>query len=411
MPKNWACFALAYFALSATTFGEDWPGWRGPRGDGTSLEPRPPIHWSKTENIAWQVPIPGTGHSSPVICGERIFLTTCLEPDGRRLLLCLDRRDGHTLWERVVLTTKLERKHKLNSYASSTPATDGKYVFIPFLDETYMRVYCYDFAGNLVWQATPGEFHSVHGFCSSPVLYMDTVIVNGDQDSLAFIVALDKATGKERWRADRPNRTRSYVPPILIEHHGRKQLVLSGSKCVTAYDPDTGKLLWIIDGPTEQFVASLVYLDGLLFLTGGFPELHVLAIRPDGEGNVTKTHIVWRDTKGAGYVPSPIALEKHFFLVNDGGIATCFEAQTGHRCWTHRLGQHHTASPVAGAGLLYFVDDSGTTYVLKAGPNFELVSQNSLGEECYGSPGISQDQLFIRTTRNLYCIGQTRTKR
>ena len=401
------CFCFAVIIWCGLAHAEDWPGWRGPRGDGSSREANLPVHWSKTENVAWKTPIPGKGHSSPIIWGDRIFLTTCLEPDGKRTLLCLDRRDGKLIWERLVLTAKLEDKHKLNSFASSTPATDGKLVFVPFYDPPRMRVYAYDFDGNLVWEVSPGEFHSRHGFCSSPVLYKDLVILNADQDAEAFLVALEKATGNERWRADRPNRTRSYVPPIVIDSGGHKQLVLSGSKCVASYDPDTGKQIWIVDGPTEQFVASMVYLDGLVFLTAGFPEYHLMAIRPDGQGNVTSTHVVWRDTKGAGYVPSPIAYDKYFFVVNDGGIASCWDAKTGHRNWMQRLGEHHSASPVVAGGLLYFPDDNGVMHVLKAGPKFELVARNRLEDECYASPAIANGQIFIRTLHHLYCIGRT----
>jgi outer membrane protein assembly factor BamB len=403
-----SCFNILFLLYSTTVAAEEWPGWRGPRHDGTSLDTHLPVHWSSTENVAWKTPIPGKGHSSPVIWGDRVFLTTCIEQNGNgdRKLLCLDRRNGKLLWEQTVLSAKLEGKHKLNSFASSTPVTDGQHLYVPFCDKPAMRVYCYDFDGNRVWDASPGEFHSVHGFCSSPILYKDMVIFNGDQDAKAYIVALDKATGKERWRADRPNRTRSYVPPIIIDHHGKKQLVLSGSKCVTSYDPDTGKLLWIIDGPTEQFVASMVYLDGLLFLTAGFPEYHILAIRPDGEGNVTKTHIAWRDTVGAGYVPSPIAHDKYFFNVTDQGVAVCLEAQTGERRWQHRLGRHHSASPISSGDLLYFPDDDGGTHVIKAGPAFEVVARNKLDEECYASPAVSHGQIFIRTVGNLYCIGR-----
>src|SRR5262249_21276578 len=248
--------------------------------------------------------------------GDRVFLTTCLENEQQRVLLCLDRRDGKVRWQHVVVTSKLERKHKLNSFASSTPATDGKHVWVTFLEDPNMIVACYDVEGNEVWRTSPGEFHSVHGFCSPPILYKDLLIVNGDQDAKAYLVALEQATGKERWRTDRPNRTRSYCPPLLIDAAGRKQIVLSGSKGVASYDPDTGAQIWLINGPTEQFVASLVFLDGLLFLTAGYPEHHIMAIRPDGAGDVTKTHIVWRDTKYCSYVPSPIAHDRYFFVVS-----------------------------------------------------------------------------------------------
>jgi outer membrane protein assembly factor BamB len=402
-----ACFGIVLILFTTGIRAEQWPEWRGPRGDGTSSETNLPIHWSSTENVCWKVPIPGKGHSSPIVWDDRIFLTTCLENERKRLLLCLDRSDGRLLWQREVLTAKLEPKHSLNSFASATPATDGKHVWVAFLQYPDMQVACYDFEGNKIWQHSPGQFYSIHGFCSSPVLYKDLVILNGDQDAEAWIVALDKATGAERWRADRPNRTRSYCTPLIIDAAGKKQLVLSGSKCVASYDPDTGKQIWIIDGPTEQFVSSLVFTDNVVFLTAGFPTYHLMGIRPDGTGNVTHTHVLWHDKRAADYVPSPIAHGKYVFFVNDNGAAAgCIVAKSGERMWTHRLGRHFSASPVSAGEYLYFLDDDGNTIVLKAGAKFERVSQNGLGEECHASPAISHGQIFIRTVQHLYCIGQ-----
>jgi outer membrane protein assembly factor BamB len=396
-----ACLLL----VAPAGLSEEWPGWRGPRSDGTSTETGLPLHWGKSENIRWKVLIPGKGHSSPIVWGNRIFLTTCTEDSGQRLLLCLDRSDGKVVWQREVIKSRLEAKHALNSYASATPATDGKHIWVTFLDAPDIQIACYDFDGNLVWRRSPGSFQSIHGFCSSPVLYRDMVILNGDQDAEAWIVALDQATGAERWRTNRPNRTRSYCTPLLIDVDGKKQLVLSGSKCVAGYDPDSGRQLWIVDGPTEQFVASLVYTEGVVFVTGGFPTLHVLGIRPDGSGNVTQTHVLWHETRGAGYVPSPIANGHCFFLVTDGGLASCLDAKTGKRHWMERLGRHHSASPVSAGGYLYFTDDDGTTWVLKADPTFQVVSRNTLGEECIASPAVAHGQLFLRTRQHLWCIG------
>jgi outer membrane protein assembly factor BamB len=400
---------LIIFALPGWAQAEEWPAWRGPRGDGSSAERNLPIRWSATENVRWKTAIDGIGHSSPVVFGDRIFLTTCLLKEQQRRLLCLDRRSGAILWQKVVVTAPLERKHSLNSFASSTPATDGKHVWVTFLSNPELITACYDVEGNLAWKKSPGKFFSRHGFCSSPILYKDMVIVNGDQDAEAYIVALDKTTGEERWRADRPNRTRSYCAPLLVEAAGKTQLVLSGSKCVASYDPDTGKQHWLIDGPTEQYVASLVYGEGLFFLTAGFPDFHNMAIRPDGSGNITKTHIVWHEKntipKKASYVPSPIAFDKYFYVVSDVGWLSCFEARTGKRLWLKQLGRHHSASPVLADGRLYFTDDDGITYVLKAGPTFEIVSRNALDDECYASPAISRGQIFIRTKHFLYCLG------
>jgi outer membrane protein assembly factor BamB len=404
--KRLGIIAVALALAAPAARAENWPGWRGPRGDGTSTETGLPLRWSATENVRWKAAVPGTGHSSPVVWGDRVFLTSCREAERQRLLLCYDRRDGSLLWERVVLTAPLEPKHKFNSYASSTPATDGKHVWVSFLDAPRIVVACYDVDGAKVWQKSPGEFHSVHGFCSPPILYQDMVILNGDQDDPgAFLVALDQATGSERWRVPRPG-IRSYCPPLVTRAAGKTQLVLSGANSVASYDSDTGKQLWTLDGPTEQFVASFVYHDGLFFMTGGFPELHFLAIRPDGAGNVTSSHIAWRTQKGAGYVSSPVAWDHHVYVVKDDGVASGFEAATGKRLWMERLGKRHSASPVVADGYLYFTDDAGTTYVLKAGPTFEVVSRNALGEECNASPAVSRGHLFYRTANHLWCIGK-----
>jgi len=406
--KNFIACAIILF-LCEFSWAENWPQWRGPRGDGISSDMNVPVRWSEKESISWKIPIPGKGLSSPVVWGDRIFITTCLEKEQKRLLLCLDRRTGKILWQRTVLTAPLEPKHPLNSYASSTPATDGQYVWVTFLNLPKFEVYCYDFEGNQIWQRSPGEFYSKHGFCSPPILYKDTIILNGDQDAEAYLVSLDKRTGAERWRTDRPNRVRSYCPPLIIESAGRKQFILTGSLCTASYDPDTGKQIWIVDGPTEQYVASMVFLHDIVFLTSGFPEYHVMAIRPDGHGNVTKTHVLWHehcDASKASYVPSPIAHEKYFFLVTDTGFGYCLDAKTGKRLWQHRLGDHHSASPVSGGGWLYFPDDDGTTYVIKGTDKFELVSRNKLAEGCRASPAISDGQIFIRTLGHLYCIGE-----
>ena len=407
---------------------DNWPAWRGPRLDGVPTEKGRfpltwsdkdifvwvptdklpfPIPWVEKKNIVWKSEIPGKGHSSPVIWGDRIFLTSCIEATGERLLICVNRADGAIAWKKTVVSAKLEKKHNLNSFASSTPVTDGKHVWVTFLDPPHIRVACYDMNGERTWMVTPGTFNSPHGFCSSPILYEDLVIVNCDQDKHeAFLVGLEKATGKERWRADRPNRTRSYCVPLLIDAAGKKQMVLSGSLCVASYDPATGKQNWIIQGPTEQYVASLVYDQNILFLTAGFPEFHLMGIKPDGNGDVTTSAVLWHETKGASYVPSPVAQGGLFFVVSDGGLASCFEPTTGKRHWMERLGQHHTASLIGANGYVYFPADDGTTFVLKASRKFEVVHKNALKEECFASPALSDGQIFIRGVKHLYCIGE-----
>ena len=403
------------FALASSAQAENWPGWRGPRGDGSSDEKNVPTKWdgANGENIVWKVEVPGGGHASPVVWGDRIFLASCLEQESDRLLLCLDRRDGKLLWKKSVMKSPLEKKHHLNSYASSTPATDGKLVYVSFLEGSQageakgarMAVAAYDFKGNRQWLVYPGPFSSVHGYCSCPVLFEDKVIVNGDHDGDAYLVALERATGKILWKVPRENKTRSYCTPIIRQIDGRWQMVLSGSKCVASYDPHNGSRHWIIDGPTEQFVASMVYNGDMLFLTAGFPDHHILAIKPDGEGNVTDTHIAWRTTENCSYVPSPIVVGDYFLIVSDEGIGSCYRASSGERLWRQRLGPHYSASLVAAAGLVYFLSDEGVTTIVQPGDKCQQVASNPLGEACYASPAVSQGQIYLRGEKHLYCIG------
>jgi outer membrane protein assembly factor BamB len=398
-----AAFALA--AMSARA--ENWPMWRGPRLDGTSLERDVPVKWSPTENIAWRTELPGGGHASPIVWEDRIFTVTANPQTEERLLVCLDRKNGQILWQQTVLKSPMERKHRENSYASSTPATDGKRVFCTFLDGPEVLIAAYDLDGKPLWQKRPGTFSSVHGFSSTPVLFEGKVIVNCDQDGDGYIVALAQDDGHEVWRTDRPNKTRSYCTPFIRDIGGATEMVLPGSKCVTSYDPRTGKLRWTIDGPTEQFVASMVYNDraNLFFLTAGFPEHHILAIRPGGEGNVTETNIVWRTHEGAAYVPSPIAEGDYCLVVSDLGFAHCFDAKSGNILWKARMGHHH-ASLVSANGLVYFLADNGACNVVRPGPTFDLVATNEIGESTYASPAISNGQIFIRGEKSLFCIGK-----
>lgn len=416
MSSNLKHLWFATTLLATSVFASDWPCWRGAKLDGVSDEKNIPTRWSSgtngTQNIAWKVAIPGWGHSSPVIWGDRVFVTTYVPDGNKRDLLCLDRRSGRTLWDKTVLTSPPEKMNRLNSHASGTVATDGQRVWVAFLQTPNIVIACYDMDGKELWRKSPGTFASKHGFCSSPVLYKDLVILNCDQDDVAWIVACEKNTGVERWRTDRPNRTRSYCTPIIVEAAGKTQMVLSGSKCVASYDPATGKQHWLMDGPTEQFVASPVFAEGIFFITGGFPERHFVGIRPDGTGNISQTHIAWHnklDAKIVSYVPSPIVCGPYFFVVSDMGHASCLEAKTGKSLWQEKLGRHHWPSPVRAGNLLYFLDDDSNTHVVKAAPKFERVATNPLGEEkesCYASPAISRGQIFIRTLGNLYCIGK-----
>lgn len=414
--------ALAFTADFARA--ENWPGWRGPRGDGTSAEEDLPLRWNGEtgENIAWKAEIPGVGHSSPIVWGDRVFLTTCLLDSKERVLLCLDRKSGKILWQKTVVTSPLETKHGLNSYASGTPATDGELVYVSFLETDGSTVTAtnvsaprpvntgnvvvatYDFEGKQRWIARPGSFISVHGFCSNPVLFENLVIVNGDHDGDSYIVALERKTGKTVWKQPREHKTRSYVTPLIREIDGRTQMVFSGSKCIVSLDPRDGKNLWTIDGPTEQFVASMVYDGKQFYMAAGFPTYHVMAIRPDGKGDVTDTHVTWHKTNLSCYVPSPVVVGPYLLVADDRGTANCYDTTAGERLWQVRLGSHYSASLLTAGGRVFFTADDGVTKIVEPGKTLQVVAENKLGEQSFASPAVSNGRLFIRGEKHLFCI-------
>lgn len=419
-------FLQLLLGFSLIAEAEDWPQWRGPRLDGTSLDKGFPTKLDSS-TLAWRIELPGEGHASPIVWKDKVFVVASIAESEERTLLCLDRNTGRLLWSSAVLKAPLESQHRLNSRASSTPATDGERIYTAFLDNSESPetrkanegreirkgevakgtavVSATDFTGKLVWQVRPGLFSSKHGFSSSPILFEDKVIVNCDHDGEGYIVALERTTGKELWRIQRPGNTRSYCVPIIRELAGKTQMVLSGSKCVNSYDPHDGKLIWTIDGPTEQFVASLVHSEktGWLYMTGGFPDHHLIAIKPDGTGNVSDTHIPWRTNKGVAYVPSPIIEGDHLLIVSDSGIGHCFDAKTGDIQWEERLREHH-ASLVSAEGLVYFVNDFGITRAVKPGAKYDCVAESDIGEKVFASPALSNGQVFIRSDKSLMCF-------
>lgn len=419
----WACLWICLATLSAQA-NEDWPCWRGPRGDGSSLETQLPLKWdgSTGSGIQWKVPIPGKGHASPIVVGDSIFVVSCLEETQERILLCLDRKDGAVKWRKTVVQCPLETIHKLNSYASSTPASDGKLVFVTFLEVDgstvpatnvsrvrpvtpgQIVVAAYDFQGNQTWKIRTGDFVSVHGFCSSPVVYEDLLIVNGDHDGKSYIIALNKKNGQQVWKTMRKHQTRSYCTPIVRQVDGRRQLVFSGSKCITSLDPRSGKLIWEVDGPTEQFVASMVFNGGRFFAAGGYPTHHVIAIDPTGRGNVTDSHVRWHVTNVRCYVPSPVIVGTHLLVADDRGTANCFSTETGDRLWQARMGKHFGASLVTANGLVYFLASDGVMKILRPGPSVDVVAENPLGEACSASPALSRGHIYLRGVDHLFAI-------
>jgi len=425
---KFAIFASIIFSpiLHRSASAENWPGWRGPRGDGTSQEKNAPVRWDATtgEGIVWKSKVPGVGHSSPIVWNDRIFLTTCFEESQTRALLCLSTQSGEPVWKSEVLTAPLETIHKFNSFASGTPATDGQLIYVAFLkvdgktipapnvgaprDITPGRIIlsAFDFDGQQQWQSDLGDFISAHGFCSCPVLYKNLVIINGDHDGQGYLVAVDKLTGKEVWRTGREHGIRSYVTPIIRTIDGQDQLVLSGSKHIAAFEPASGKMIWQVDGPAEQYVASMVYDGERFIMAAGFPTHHVMAIRDDGVGDVTKSHVQWHVDKYVKcYVPSPVLIGQKLFVADDRGTANCFNSSDGSRIWQGRLAGSYNASLVATDNAAYFISGEGVTTVVEPADELKIIAENKLGEPCDASPAISNGQIYIRGQTHLFRIG------
>ena len=410
-PMKHPCLLLAASLLLAgltpRVSAENWPAWRGPHGDGTSLETSAPTEWNATRNIAWKTVVPGAGHSSPIVWDDRVFTATAIPERKERVLVCFDRPTGQILWRQTVLTADLENKSGENSFASCTPATDGERVYVAFLDVQQVVVAALDFSGKQLWLVRPGEFQNDHGFSSSPVLYQDKVILSAQGKQGNFLVALSRVDGHTLWKNALDNPSNSFGQPLARLLAGRAQIILCGDKAVTSFSPQDGARLWFVESPYTDFVITPVFSEqsGLLLTSSSWPKKELQAIKPDGQGDVTKTKIVWRSVPGAPYVPSPIAIGRFFLTVGDAGSEIyCFEATTGQILWHEPFGHTH-ASPVSAGGLVYFLNDKGVTQVIKPGEKYQFAGSNDLGEKCFASPALSRGQIFLRGATNLYCIG------
>ena len=386
----------------------DWPWWRGPTLDGKSRDQSAPTKWSATENVVWKTAVPGRGHSSPVLWGDRVFLTTADEAKQTQRVLAFDRTTGKPLWDTVAHTGGFEMKHEKNSHASGTPACDGTRVYAVFVHAGALHVTATDLDGKVVWQTKAGPYEAQHGNGSSPVLHKGTLIVLADSMKGSFLAALDRATGEVVWKVDRPvtGRNGNYASPAVATLAGRPQLIVQGTRVTTSYDPDTGKTLWTCTGPAEVTGCTPAFDDRHVYATGGFPEKEILAVRADGSGDVTRTHVAWRSRKGVTYVPSPVYHDGRLFVVNDQGVATCFDARSGREVWSERLGGSFTSSPVLVGDLLFVTNEAGKTYVLKAGPKFDQVAVNDIGEGVLATPAVAGGKIYLRTAGHLYCIGR-----
>jgi len=398
-------FLLLIINSMSVTHAQNWPSWRGPNGDGTSVETNLPARWDSITNVVWKIPVPGKGYSSPIIWRDNLFLTTALQETHEKVLLCYDCKSGKLLWQKTVLNTPFEKKHDNNSYASGTPSTDGIRVYVSFLDSKDVVVAAYDFSGKQIWIQRPGTFLSPHGYSCSPVLYNDKVIINGDSQGDSFVAALSKTDGHIIWKVSHDRPAHSFSTPIFRKMAGKMQMIFCGNKEIASYNPDDGSKYWFVSGPSEDFCSSPVYNEkyGLVLVSSSWPLRNLVAVKPDGKGDVTKSHVVWQSREGAYYVPSPVCTDEFLFTTMTTGKVHCIEVATGKILWVEDLGMQYP-SPVLANGLIYMPNDDGVITVIKPGPKFEYVAKNSIGEKMFASPAISNGKIYLRGYQHLFCI-------
>jgi hypothetical protein len=385
-----------------------WPGWRGPSRQGYVTGKGYPDTWSDTTNVLWKVPVPGTGNSSPIVWGDRIFVATSYDDGERKSIVCFRRSDGRKLWETFSPPAPPEQPHAKNGHASGTPATDGTRVYAYLGNHGLLAV---DFNGKQVWHRPLGPFDASHGTAGSPLLYKDRVILYQDQRAPggSFVAAFNAATGAQVWRTDRKERV-GWGTPIAIRAGDRDEIIVSSMQRVYAYDPANGRELWSAGGNLFEVIPTPVVGEGMVFASSGRAG-PTLAIRPGGSGDVTNTHVVWKAAKGSPFIPSTLLHDGVLYMVNDmASIATAYDAKTGEVLWQGRLGEaareSFSASPVIVDGKVFFTNDQGETFVLAAGREFKLLHVNTLNARTLASPALVDGKWYFRTGAELVAIGK-----
>jgi outer membrane protein assembly factor BamB len=402
------------FVVSA--FADNWPAWRGPDGTGHCRERNLPLKWSATENVRWKTPLPGPGNSTPIIWGERIFLTQATAKGKQRSLLCLDRNDGKLLWQQTIEYNDLEPTHDTNPYCSASPATDGQRVVVSFGSAGLV---CYDFEGKQLWHRDLGKCHHIWGNAASPVLSGDLVLLNFGPGERTFLLALDKKTGQDVWKAEEPGGKLgdkgasewigSWSTPVVANLKGRDEVIVSWPGVLKAYGPRSGEVLWMCRGlEKDKSADGLVYTSPLVS-----PEVIVamagfggpsLAVRTGGQGDLTESQRLWRVPTAPQRIGSGVIIGPYVYLVNTPGTFQCLAIETGQPLWTERVGGESWGSLVDADGRLYVTNLEGETLVLAAQPTFEILSRNPLKERTLASIAVSNGAIFIRTYQHLWCL-------
>lgn len=394
--------------LTPSLYGQQWPGWRGLARFAVADERPLPTTWSKASNVRWQAEVPGTGFSSPVVWKDRVYLTSSEENGFKRLVHALDRDTGRLLWSRAIEDDDPEIASSMTGHAASTPATDGKCIVACFGNAGAV---CYDREGKQLWKRDLGHFQCDLGLASSPWIEGNRVYILCDHDGDSFrtfdsyLTALDLATGETVWKVDRRGLYRSWSSPVLIPtRDGKSELIVNAQDELRAYDPSGGVELWRVLGMAGWVTPTPVPGHGLIFAQSG-RDGPVMAVRPGGRGYATATHIAWQRT-GGPYVCSAVLYRDQLYVHNEQGILTCYSARDGELLYRERLAGKFWASSVAGDGKVYITNEEGTTYVLRAGPKYELLATNRLEDYTLASPAIHNGELLIRTEKHLWCIGK-----
>jgi outer membrane protein assembly factor BamB len=404
---------LILIAAAIPAAAEDWPQFRGPTGQGISSEKNLPAEWSATKNVAWKVTVPGKGWSSPIVYKGRIYLTTADKPEGaegkERSLraLCLNAKTGNTIWNVEVFhqtDADTERIHGKNSYASPTPLTDGKHLFVHFGPQ---GTACLTLDGKPVWKRTI-KYRPQHGSGCSPILVDGVLFFSCDGLREPFVIALNAKTGKTVWKRDRPEqdnvKTFSFATALSINAASKRQIISPATGQVIAYEPKTGKELWTVKYDGFSVIPRPVYSHGLVYLSTSFMRPKVLAISPTGSGDVTASHLKWSISRGAPNTPSALAVGDELYFLSDGGVASCVDAKSGKVYWQKRIGGRYSASPVYADGKIYFESEQGMTTVIKPGREYRELAKNDLAERSFASFAIADGALFIRTETKLYRV-------
>ena len=414
-PLQLFCLGLIFTSFLRA---ENWPTWRGPFGTGRSPEKQFPTEWSPKKNIRWQIPLPERGNSSPVVWGNKVFITQSIENAKSRRLICFDRADGKTLWTRAAKHAVAELTHRTNPFCSASPVTDGERVIV---SHASAGVFCYDMDGKELWRRNLGEQRHIWGNGASPVIYKGLCILNFGPGKRTFLIALDKLNGTTVWQHDEPGGhsgekkegegnkwVGSWTTPIIIKGRGRGELLMSYPNRVAAFDPSNGKEVWSCKGLNPLVYTSPIYDNGIVVAMGGFRGT-AMGVRAGGKGDVTATHQLWTRPKEKQRIGSGVFANGHFYVLNEDGVSQCIEAKRGKVVWEERLrgpggnGKSWSSMVVAG-DKLYAINQSGDAFILRAAPRYQLLAVNSLGEMTQSSMAFSEGEIFVRTYKALWCI-------